>query len=85
MLIIVRYLLLFAYHGAFILCQIEIDAEWDQKLVSEYKDYEFGIAYKFKNVASSRIINGKVTQNIRYPWMVEVFRFIPQDYISGEK
>ena len=78
MLIIVRYLLLFTYHGAFILCQIEIDAEWDQKLVSEHPDYKCGIANKFKNVASSRIINGKRTQNIRYPWMVEVLQFIPQ-------
>ena len=77
---IVHYLILLTYKCEFIFCQIEIDVEWEEHLIAKDKDYKCGIENKFKNIESARIINGKETTNIRYPWMVEVFRFIPKDY-----
>ena len=64
-----------AYQSLFIQCQI--DFEWDQMLRLKDKEYKCGIENKFKNAHTSRIINGKETTNTKYPWMVQILRYIP--------
>ena len=52
----------------------KIDFEWDDKMQGIDPDLKCGIENKYKNSAKSRIINGIETSNIKYPWMVEIFR-----------
>ena len=73
------------FQCAFIVCQI--DFEWDEKMVKKNADYRCGIENKFKPPKAkdtangdpangqSRVINGRITSNIRYPWMAEVYHF----------
>lgn len=70
----VLYLLSLMCRGS--LFQIKLNVEWDDKVQAEAKNVEFkcGIENKYKNLAQARIVNGRETSNIKYPWMVEIVR-----------
>ena len=54
----------------------KIDTDWEKRLRS--KGFKCGIEGS-SVVASGRIINGRLTTNIKYPWMVQVFLYMPED------
>ena len=37
-----------------------------------HKDYKCGIENKYEQSIKTRVINGRETNNIRYPWLVEI-------------
>lgn len=51
-----------------------IDEAWDRKMRIKDKDFMCGIENKYKKLTKSRVINGRLTNNIRYPWLVEHIR-----------
>ena len=89
MLRILLYLVLSLYQCVFVQCQI--DFAWDQEMIKKDPDFKCGIENKYKPVPASkpvpkpvsRVLNGKRTSNIRYPWMVEGIRVLKSD--DGKK
>ena len=60
--------------------QSQIDFEWEQTIRLRLKDEKFkcGIENKYKHMSKARMINGAETTNIRYPWMAQIYIFIPK-------
>lgn len=56
------------------LFQSKIDEKWDEKLQLINENFKCGIENKYMNLAKARVINGRETSNIRYPWIVEIIR-----------
>ena len=57
----------------------KIDIEWDEELRSIDEDFKCGIENKYKPSGTARIVNGRRTTNIRYPWMAAVYNYSPVD------
>ena len=59
----------------------KIDAEWDIKF--REKGFKCGIENvwfeEWPIEGSSRIFNGRKTNNIKYPWMAQIFWYMPED------
>ena len=74
--------LLLAYSLTYFNCQI--DFAWDQKLRLKDNDFKCGIENKFIQQSSARIINGKRTTNIRYPWMADILLVVRKISINDD-
>ena len=68
-------------HYCLILKCEQIDTEWEKRL--KEKGLECGIENSHiegsEILGSARIINGRKTTNIKYPWMAQVFLYMPDD------
>ena len=63
------------HQSIFVQCNIDwIDAEWDEKMMQ--KGLKCGIENKYEKAQMSRVINGRRTSNIKYPWLAEVVRIV---------
>ena len=62
----------------------EIDLKWDEKMQIIDKDYKCGIENKYQQFNKARVINGKVTSNVKYPWLVEIVHLIRKVLPNGK-
>ena len=79
MLSIVLYTLSLLYQSIFIQSQNEkFDIQWDEMLRRNDENLKCGVQNKnsIKPESTPRIINGRRTSNIRYPWMAETIYII---------
>ena len=72
---ILFHLIISIHHFVFINGE-KIDTDWDKKLRG--KGFKCGVEGSGV-FSSARIINGRITNNIKYPWMVQVFWYMPED------
>ena len=70
MLTIISFVLLLIREETVIHGKIDID--WDNQMQEIHKDYKCGIENKYEQSIKTRVINGRETNNIRYPWLVEI-------------
>ena len=70
MLAMILFVLLLIREEIVIHSQIDID--WDNQMQEIHKDYKCGIENKYEQATKTRVINGRETNNIRYPWLVEI-------------
>ena len=56
-------------------CQLHSDL--DIKLTGKNKKYECGVNQNSNNIGSARVVNGKKTSDEGYPWLAQIFKFIP--------